>query len=38
MTVTAEKLGIETTGYVRNILKYSVASRIALEAPAAQKN
>ena len=36
--VTAEKLGMETTAYVRNILKYSVASKLVLEAPAGQKN
>ena len=30
--VTSEKLGIETTAYVRNILKYQVASKLIAEA------
>ena len=30
--VTAEKIGIETTTYVRNIYKYYVAYRLTLEA------
>jgi membrane-bound lytic murein transglycosylase MltF len=35
--VSAEKLGLETTAYIRNVLKYGVASKIAMEAPATQK-
>ena len=30
--VTAEKIGIETTTYVRNIYKYYVAYKLLLEA------
>src|SRR6185295_17756546 len=33
--VTAEKIGIETTTYVRNIYKYYVAYRLTMEANAA---
>ena len=29
--VTAEKIGIETTTYLRNIFKYYVAYKLALE-------
>ena len=32
--VTAEKIGIETTTYVRNIYKYYVAYRLMLDAQA----
>jgi membrane-bound lytic murein transglycosylase MltF len=35
--VTAEKIGIETTTYVRNIYKYYVAYKLMIEAGAAQK-
>jgi membrane-bound lytic murein transglycosylase MltF len=35
--VTAEKVGIETTTYVRNIYKYYVSYRLLLDAHAAQK-
>jgi membrane-bound lytic murein transglycosylase MltF len=35
--VTAEKIGIETTTYVRNIYKYYVAYKLMLEAQEAQK-
>lgn len=35
--VTAEKVGIETTTYVRNIYKYYAAYRLALEVQEAQK-
>jgi hypothetical protein len=31
-TVTAEKIGIETTTYVRNIFKYYVSYRLTTEA------
>jgi membrane-bound lytic murein transglycosylase MltF len=34
-TVTAEKIGIETTTYVRNIYKYYVSYKLLLEAKAA---
>jgi membrane-bound lytic murein transglycosylase MltF len=34
--VTAEKIGMETTAYVRNILKYNVANKLIAEA--GQKN
>ena len=34
--VTAEKIGIETTTYVRNIYKYYAAYRLMLEAKAKQ--
>ena len=33
--VTAEKIGIETTTYVRNIYKYYVAYRLTMEAQSA---
>jgi membrane-bound lytic murein transglycosylase MltF len=33
--VTAEKIGIETTTYVRNIYKYYVAYKLTMEAQAA---
>ena len=36
--VTAEKLGLATTAYVRNILKYNVAYKLITEAEVAQKN
>ncbi|WP_201701125.1 MltF family protein [Paraburkholderia hiiakae] len=36
--VVAEKIGIETTTYVRNIYKYYVAYRLIVEARAAHKN
>jgi membrane-bound lytic murein transglycosylase MltF len=36
--VTAETMGMETTAYVRNILKYNVASKLVAQAGAAQKN
>ena len=36
--VSAQKLGMETTAYVRNILKYNVASQLVAAAPAAPKN
>src|SRR5262249_5103676 len=36
--VTAEKLGLATTAYVRNILKYTVAYKVITEAEVAQKN
>jgi membrane-bound lytic murein transglycosylase MltF len=35
--VTAEKIGIETTTYVRNIYKYYVAYRLMLDVADAQK-
>jgi membrane-bound lytic murein transglycosylase MltF len=35
--VTAEKIGIETTTYVRNIYKYYAAYRLSLEAHEAQR-
>jgi membrane-bound lytic murein transglycosylase MltF len=35
--VTAEKVGIETTTYVRNIYKYYVAYKLTLEAEAAKR-
>jgi membrane-bound lytic murein transglycosylase MltF len=35
--VTAEKVGMETTTYVRNIYKYYVAYKLAIEAKAAQR-
>jgi membrane-bound lytic murein transglycosylase MltF len=35
--VTAEKVGMETTTYVRNIYKYYVAYRLMLEVAAEQK-
>ncbi|MGH8616085.1 MAG: transglycosylase SLT domain-containing protein [Burkholderiales bacterium] len=35
--VTAEKVGIETTTYVRNIYKYYVSYRLLLDAQVAQK-
>ena len=35
--VTAEKIGIETTTYVRNIYKYYVAYRLTLDAHEAQR-
>jgi membrane-bound lytic murein transglycosylase MltF len=35
--VTAEKIGIETTMYVRNIYKYYVAYKLMVDAQAAQK-
>jgi membrane-bound lytic murein transglycosylase MltF len=35
--VTAEKIGIETTMYVRNIYKYYVAYKLMADAQAAQK-
>jgi membrane-bound lytic murein transglycosylase MltF len=34
--VVAEKIGIETTTYVRNIYKYYVSYRLTLEAQAAR--
>jgi membrane-bound lytic murein transglycosylase MltF len=34
--VTAERIGIETTTYVRNIYKYYAAYRLMLEAQAKQ--
>jgi hypothetical protein len=33
-TVTAEKIGIETTTYVRNICKYYVSYKLAVESGA----
>jgi len=33
----AEKIGVETTTYVRNIYKYYVASRLLLEQSEAQQ-
>jgi membrane-bound lytic murein transglycosylase MltF len=36
--VTAEKLGLANTAYVRNILKYNVAYKLITEAEVAQKN
>jgi membrane-bound lytic murein transglycosylase MltF len=36
--VTAEKLGMETTAYVRNILKYNVAYNLVTGTEAAQKD
>ena len=36
--VAAEKLGLGTTAYVRNILKYNVAYKLITEAEVAQKN
>jgi membrane-bound lytic murein transglycosylase MltF len=35
--VTAEKIGIETTTYVRNIYKYYVAYRLMRDVEAAQE-
>jgi membrane-bound lytic murein transglycosylase MltF len=35
--VTAEKIGSETTTYVRNIYKYYVAYRLMLEVDQAQR-
>jgi membrane-bound lytic murein transglycosylase MltF len=35
--VTAEKIGIETTTYVRNIYKYYVSYKLMLDADAAQR-
>ena len=35
--VTAEKIGIETTTYVRNIFKYYAAYRLTLDAHEAQR-
>src|SRR5262249_1479535 len=35
--VTAEKLGMETTAYVRNILKYQVASKLMAHTETAQR-
>jgi membrane-bound lytic murein transglycosylase MltF len=35
--VTAEKVGIETTTYVRNIFKYYAAYKLAVESQAAQR-
>jgi len=35
--VTAEKIGIETTTYVRNIYKYYVAYKLMLDVQEAQK-
>ena len=35
--VVAEKIGIETTTYVRNIYKYYVSYKLALEAEAKRK-
>ena len=35
--VTAERIGIETTTYVRNIYKYYVSYRLMLDAHQAQK-
>ena len=35
--VTAERIGIETTTYVRNIFKYYAAYKLTLDAQAAQK-
>jgi len=35
--VTAEKIGIETTTYVRNIFKYYVAYKLMLDIQDAQK-
>jgi hypothetical protein len=35
--VTAEKIGMETTTYVRNILKYYVAYKLMLENQAEQR-
>jgi membrane-bound lytic murein transglycosylase MltF len=32
--VTAEKMGLETTTYVRNVLKYYVSYKLVLEAQA----
>ena len=36
--MTAEKIGIETTTYVRNIYKYYVSYKLMDEARAAQKS
>jgi membrane-bound lytic murein transglycosylase MltF len=36
--VTSERIGLETTTYVRNIYKYYAAYKLTLEAQAAQKN
>jgi len=36
-TIKAEKFGIETTTYVRNIYKYYAAYRLMLEVQEAQK-
>jgi hypothetical protein len=35
--VVAEKVGVQTTTYVRNICKYYVAYRLLLEAKQARK-
>ena len=35
--VTAEKIGIETTTYVRNIFKYYVSYRLTLDAMEVQR-
>ena len=35
--VTAEKVGIETTTYVRNIFKYYTASKLMLDLEESQK-
>jgi membrane-bound lytic murein transglycosylase MltF len=35
--VTAEKIGVETTAYVRNIFKYYVAYKLMAEVRAAQE-
>ena len=35
--VTAEKIGIETTTYVRNIFKYYAAYKLALDAQEATR-
>jgi hypothetical protein len=35
--VTAEKIGIETTTYVRNIYKYYVAYRLLVDVQEAQE-
>ena len=36
--VTAEKIGMETTTYVRNIFKYYVAYKLQLEAQEKRRN
>jgi membrane-bound lytic murein transglycosylase MltF len=36
--VTAEKLGMETTAYVRNILKYDVACKLIAGSGAGQRS
>ncbi|WP_342348835.1 hypothetical protein [uncultured Nitrospira sp.] len=35
--VTAQKIGIETSTYVRNIVKYDVAHKLMLDIQDAQK-